>query len=547
MPVNGGYQAGADGSTQTTTFTGTGTLTGTGSNLTNFANLVIGSASTTPSVALGLNSNIMVNNDLTLASGTLSDAGNTITVMGDIDNSAIHSSPSTPGGGIVLASGNKQTISGNGSGRFGNITINNATGVNMVDDIRITGQLNLALGSLYIDDYKLIMDVNASFNGPFDSRHMIESNGVLSDEGVQKYFSGSAAGFVFPIGSNNRYCPATYTFTSADAGSINVVPVALAHPADNAPTNDQLNYYWKVLTTGFSGLTSSSQVYQYVTFDVKGNESNYHGALYRNFAWTDYGTSVINTSAHTITINRSDLLAGEYTAGEIANFTNVHKLYSLKSGNWNDGTVWAEDLPTNPPCGYFPNGNPVFIQPGHTITMNINNAYAYSVNIEGTLDLGVTSFHNLGYIIDTLHAGTGKMMLQATSAGMYLFPGANYDAFMASPGTTVELYGTTNASLPLKPGNIYKPYQNLILTGSGIKYMSAENLKIIGNLTINNLATLNNTLYNKNLYILGNWTDLNATSAGFVPGNGLASFEGNSAQTSYCNQCDYRKLLRFKY
>ena len=108
------------------------------------------------------------------------------------------------------------------------------------------------------------------------------------------------------------------------------------------------------------------------------------GHFISNFAWTDYGTSVINVSAHTITINRSDLLAGEYTAGEIANFTLVHKLYSLKSGNWNDGTVWAEDLPTNPPCGYYPNGNPVFIQPGHTITMNINNAYAYSVNIEGT-------------------------------------------------------------------------------------------------------------------------------------------------------------------
>ena len=76
---------------------------------------------------------------------------------------------------------------------------------------------------------------------------------------------------------------------------------------------------------------------------------------------------------------------------------------------------------------------------------------------------------------------------------MFLFPGANYDGFMASPGTTVELYGTTNASLPLKPGNIYKPYQNLILTGSGIKYMSAENLKILGNLTINNGAKLNNT------------------------------------------------------
>jgi hypothetical protein len=527
----GGYQAGADGSTQTTTLTGTGALNGTGSNLTNFANLVIGSSSTTPAVTMGLNSNILVNNNLTLVSGTMSDAGNTITVLGNIINSAIHSSPLAPGGGIVLASGNKQKISGNGTGRFGNITINNASGVSMVDDSRITGQLNLSLGLLYIDDYKLIMDVDASFNGPFDSNHMIESNGVLSDKGVQKYFSGSATGFVFPVGSKHKYRPATFTFTSSNEGSISVVPVALAHPANNTPTNDQLNYYWKISTTGFSGLTSSSQIYQYETSDVDGIESNYHGALYSDFGWTDYGASVIDVSEHNITIIRSDLLAGEYTAGEIANFTPVHKLYSLKSGNWNDGTAWAEDLPTNPPCGYYPNGNPAFIQSGHTITMNINNAYAYAVNIEGTFDLGVTTFHNLGYIMDTLHTGTGKMMLQATTGGMFLFPGANYDAFMASPGTAVELYGTTNASLPLKPGNIYKPYQNLILTGSGIKYMSAENLKILGNLTINNGAKLNNTSYNKNLYLSGNWIDSNAASSGFVPGNGLASFEGNSSQT----------------
>ena len=279
----GGYRAGADGSTQTTTFTGTGAITGTGSNLTNFANLVIGSSSTTPAIALGLNSQIMVNKDLTLASGNLSDAGNTITVLGDVNNSAIHSSPSSPVGGIVLASGIRQIISGNGGGSFGNITINNATGVSMFADNRITGQLNLALGSVYIDDYKLIMDVDASFNGPFDSKHMIESNGVLSDRGVQKYFSGSATGFIFPIGSNKKYCPATFTFTSSNAGSIIVVPVALAHPANNTPTNDQLNYYWKVLTTGFSGLTSSSQVYKYDHFYAKGNENNYHGALFTQF------------------------------------------------------------------------------------------------------------------------------------------------------------------------------------------------------------------------------------------------------------------------
>lgn len=531
----GGYQAGSAGSTQNTTFTGIGLIKGTGTNLTNFANLIIGTSSFTPAITLGTNSKLQVNNNLTLTSGTLADAGNTISVFGNISNSATHSSPLAPGGGIILANGTKQILSGNGNGKYGNITVNNPSNVDMVCNNTITGQLSLSGGLLYINDYKLTMDVNSSFAGSFSASRMVELNGVLSDQGVEKNFSGSATNFVFPIGSNGKYRPATFTITSSDAGSVKVVPVAFAHPVDNAPTNDQLNYYWRTTTTGFSGLTSSTQIYQYGASDVTGNESNYHGALYHNFAWSDYGTSVINTTNHTITVTRPDLLAGEYTAGDIANFSNKPPLYSVGTGNWSNGNNWSVNPSGVPLYGAYPDGNPVFIQAGHKITMNINNAFAYSVDIVGTLDMGTTSFHNLGYVIDTTHAGTGRLMLQATTAGMFLFPGGNYDRFMASTGTTVELYGATNATLPLKPGNIYKPYQNLDLTGTGIKYMSAENLKISGNLTINDGAKLNNTLFNKELHILGNWLDNNTVSSGFIPGNGLTSFDGNAAQSLTVN------------
>jgi hypothetical protein len=63
--------------------------------------------------------------------------------------------------------------------------------------------------------------------------------------------------------------------------------------------------------------------------------------------------------------------------------------------------------------------------------------------------------------------------------------------------------------------------------------MSAEVLKILGNLTINNGAKLSAVLFNMPLYILKNWTDLNTSpsTGGFVPGTGYVSFEGSSAQT----------------
>jgi hypothetical protein len=527
----GGYQAGTTGSTQNTTFTGTGTITGTGSNLTNFANLVIGSMSTTPSITLSSNSNLRVNNNLTLTSGTIADAGNTITILGNIINSAIHSSPLAPGGGILLANNVKQVITTTGNGKLGNVTVNNASGADVIGDSWITGQLTLTSGLLYINDYKLTMDVNASFGGTFDVNRMVALNGANSDKGVMKYFTGTTSNFVFPIGSSGKYRPVTYSFTSSNAGSIIVIPVNTAHPSVFDPTNDQLNYYWKTTISGFSGVSAITQVYQYGAIEVTGNESAYIGARFSGSLWVQYSTGSINATSHTITVN--DLVTGDYTAGVIDNFGTVHKLYSLSSGDWNSTSIWAEDSPTNPACGYYPNGNPVFIQPGHTITMNINSASAASVDIQGIFDLKQTSFHSLGDITDTLHTGAGKLMIEASADGMYLFAGANYDRFMASTGTTVELYGSIDAQMPLKPGNISKPYQNLILTGTGIKYMSAETLKILGNLTINIGAKLSDILFNKELYILGNWTDLNTSPAtgGFVPGTGLVSFEGSSAQT----------------
>jgi hypothetical protein len=527
----GGYQAGvAASSTQITTFTGTGNITGTGSNLTNFANLVIGSLSTTPSITLSSSSNIRVNTNLTITSGTLADGTNTITAMGDITNSAIHSSSSSSGG-ILLANSAKQTITTTGGGKFGNITLNNASGADVIGDSWITGQLTLTSGLLYINDYLLVMDINSTFAGTYDVNRMIKMNGANSDKGVQKYFTGSASNFVFPIGSAGNYRPVTFSFTSANAGSITVVPVNTAHPSVFAPTTDQLNYYWKTTVTGFSGVSAVTQLYQYGAAEVTGNESAYISARFSSSLWVQYATGTINATNHTITIN--DLFTGEYTAGEIANFGLVHTLYSIASGNWNNTTIWAEDAPTNPTCNCYPLGNPVFIQPGHTVTMNINGASAASVDIQGTFDLKQSINHSLGSITDTTHAGTGKMMIENSPGGMFVFPGGNYDRFMASTGTTVELYGSIDAQMPLKPGNLAKPYQNLILTGTGIKYMSAEVLKILGNLTINDGAKLSAVLFNMPLYILKNWTDLNTapSTGGFVPGTGSVSFEGNTAQT----------------
>jgi hypothetical protein len=519
--ANGGYQPGS--ATQITTFNGANPalVTGTAGNLTNFANMVMASSST---VTLSSNSNLAVNSNLTLNSGTLADGGNIVTAYGNIVNNATHTS--SGGNGIVMAGAQEQIISGSGSGVFGNVNINNTNGVNLVDNSTVNGVLTLSNGVLYIDDYQLTLGASATIAGTFSTTKMIALNGVISDQGVVKNTSGTLTNYLIPLGVAGKYTPATFSVTSATAGSIKVLPVNMDHPADFDANGNELAYYWKVIPTGLT-VSSATQVFNYLVADVSGNEGLYHGARYLNGQFTDLGTGVINTTNHTITVTGA-FVDGEYTAGEAANFTNKHKLYSKSSGNWTDN-IWAEDAPGNPLCGYYPNGNPTYIQPGHTITMNIDNSFAYSVDIPATavLDMSDKLYSDLGFI-----TGTGKIRLKGTAGGSFIFPGGNYDAFMADPTgqSTVEFYGTIDATLPLKPGNIYKPYQNVIFTDAGIKYMSAENMKVLKNLTINNTASLNNTLQNKSLFILGNWVDNNATTSGFVPGTGLVSFEGTVAQ-----------------
>lgn len=525
----GGYQAGSK--TQTTTFNGTtnSSIVGSGTNLTNFSNLVNAS---TGILALGANSNIRINKNLTLSSGYIEDNGNEIILIGNIENNAAHIS-SVSGGGIIFEGTQEQVISGNGLGIFGNVDINNSTSVNMVDNSVINGELNFTNGNIYIDDYLLTFGKNATITGNPNSSKMIILNGVISDAGVKKIFNSGASDFIFPIGVSGKYTPATYSFTTnpnADA-SITVKPVNYFHPAVSNGSGDELAYYWNVVSSGFSSAYSVDHAYNYLDSDVSGTEGIYLPGRYLVDEWVPLGgipgpEGEVFALQDSIQISAVPYLDGEYTAGETANFTpNLPTLYSITTGNWFDGTTWSE-TPGGLACGYSPNGNPVVIEPTHTVTLNNNTAVAYSVEINGTLDAGTTVFHNLGHV-----SGGGTLKLSSTVDGIFVFPGGEYDVFMQTAGSTLEFFGDNEASLPLKPGNNYKPYQNVVFSGNGKKLISAEDLKILNDLTIQSGTTLSNELFNRTITILGDWTDNNTTAnGGFIPGKGTVNFNGSSSQ-----------------
>ncbi|MBU0765195.1 MAG: hypothetical protein KJ607_10215, partial [Bacteroidetes bacterium] len=211
----GGYRAGS--TSQTTTFNSSSqnqTISGSGTNLTNFGKLVINNTKSGGTVTLQSNSNIRINGDLTLTSGTLADGGNTITVAGNLANSSTHTS--TGSGKITLGGTVQQTVSGNGSGVFGNLTINNSSNVVMSVNSTVNGTLTLTNGLLSIGDKVLTLGTDAVVTGTFGATKMIQLNGALSDGGVKKQFSGSLSGFAFayPVGVSGKYTPVNYTITT---------------------------------------------------------------------------------------------------------------------------------------------------------------------------------------------------------------------------------------------------------------------------------------------------------------------------------------------
>ena len=529
--TEGGYQPGTN--TQTTIFSGNiQNITGTENNLTNFANLVI---EPTSSVSLLENTTVRVNNTLEIRSGTLIDGGNFVYAAGDIVNTSIHVS-SQSSGGINLVGMKNQKLRGYGA-TYGNIIIDNSHGISLLDNTTINGRLILENGLLYIDDYLLTLGVNATVEGAFDNSKMIMLNGVLSDLGVRKMFSSvTSSQFTIPIGTGGKYTPATYTVTTGTPGAITVRPVNREHPALYDVAGNELQYYWSVNATGFGTDLQLTHKYQYIEEDVLGTIDQYVVGLYHydTYLWNNLGNDghpgKVNAVEKTIEVLNVNYATGDFTAGYPANFISLPTYYSRNNrlnDNWIEQDNWStvgHDDDTHL-ASVPPHGNPIVIAAGHTMVISVNQQMQASVEVNGVLNCGKTVFHNLGNVY-----GTGKIVIESTDEGYFVFPAGEYEEFFNTMGTEVELTGSITATMPLKPGNYSKPFNNLILSGLGQKNMSADDLRVRGRLEIKNGTKLNSSNHNRSIYISGDWINENTTENSFIAGTGTVFIEGTETQ-----------------
>lgn len=458
----------------------------------------------------------IVTDTLRLLQGSFNDNGRKLIAKGHILVQSTHTSSGS--GRIVLQGNATQTISGNGQGVFGNLDINNPEGIVLRTNLTINDTLTFLAGSFYIDDHLLIFGNASAIAGTIDAVRSVHTNGVLSDAGVKKLFPAGAADFTFPIGITGKYTPVRFQIMSnGAAGSITVKPVSGTIPCIQGSNPEALSWYWNVSSTGFSN-PIVTHTYFYSQSDVSGNENNYAAGRYYQEQWVPEGgmPGTVNSSANTITLANKTFIDGEYTAANPALLLNIPTYYSRSSGNWEDPATWSTVSHSGPAATSSPNGHPVKIAAGHTITATSNYLKAYSVDILGVLDLKATYGHSLGHV-----SGSGRIIMANTPYAAFVFPGGEFSAFMNTPQSTVEYQGA--GILP-----VIRVYQNVEFTGAGTKEIPDISILAQGNLLIKS-GILDNTTFNQGITLLGSWTD--QTTSGFLPGTGLVAFEGSASQS----------------
>lgn len=414
-----------------------------------------------------MSGNHTVSNALTLTNGAFSIGANTLTLNGSVPNCGTivggASSNLTIGGAV--ANTNLPSVTLN------NLTLNRANGVTLCGAVTVNNILTLTSGNISLSNYDLTLGTSATIVGSFDGAHMIETNGT----GSLVKQSTTAGGFniTYPVGVGALYNPMILSgMTGSPVSTATVSVRAASGHAINTSTTD-LNKYWVVSSSNL-GLTSTNISFKYINpNDVSGTQSEY-ALRYSTTPADVWNTPNAPSSAsvNPLTTTGSTVLDGTWTARE----TSV-TWYSLRTGNWNDPTVWTLDPAgslINNPGNTYPQSilDNVVVKNGRTITMNLSTVTCKNLTVEGTLDLASTTGHTF-----TTINGNGRILLSSNN-----WPSGDATDFItAGLGQgTVVFYGSSNYSLTT-PRTFYN-MEVMMSAANTLTLMSDYNLN--GNLEV---------------------------------------------------------------
>lgn len=496
--------------TNNTVFSGSGTQTFTVNTTAalSLSTLKENKSAADALVFAGTQTTINITN-LSIFGGRFGDNGNTINVTGNVINSGTHYGT----GSIIMNGAGAQTIDGNGSGIFNNLTLNNSSSaapISLLANISVSGILNMQANAIFnIANNNLNITNSGSITSPgFSASRYIHTNGQAGDGGITKAYSSTAA-FVFPVGSYSTNRPATYAYTPATIGfssapstygSITVIPVGYEHPATTV-NNQSLTYFWRIKSSGFVGIPANAvtHTFAYNQTDVTGTEANYIPSLYNrtNYAWNN-GTTAnppINTATNTITdwvvpTNSNAFLDADYTAGDNTtgggSFGAAVKFYSIAgtSGTpaaWNSSSTWSHTSGGAAIGGAstvgvsYPGPNSIaVIENNHYILLSANASCAsLQIQAGSTLDIYTYTGSVFSMVQNYPSGNNGLFRLTTTVTGanvpkVFSFPlNSDFSDFNNNHGTTefYDIDGATGA-LYILPANVTS-YGNLMVTAKG--------------------------------------------------------------------------------
>jgi hypothetical protein len=446
--------------------------------------------------SLTINSDITVNNELRLLSGSFSDAGNTLGARDDVWMEITHNHGSS-GDGILFNGNEEQTLQGEGI--FGKLSVNNINGVYVPEGNTITvdDTLKMTNGVFEIGKNLLVLKENAVIEqaSPFSDHNMIQTNISFTDAGVQKYFPeiNSSETFIYPLGAAGKYTPVEISIDQKDAGgSIRVKAANEIHPNiiedEEAPdpeivdAENVLQYHWVVdaeSVTNFQGnmfmkyseedtsYTSPYDITDYITARLLKDSTN----------WNKYDNSFFDQSNNRMNFDIGDPspvneggISGDYTAGvDGLDFNgaipdSVPIYYSGKNGDWFQNTTWEEDIPGGP------RGAIAVVRDSVYTSSNYLVGYETRIKTDGVVDVGTTFGHRLGTV-----EGRGKLRLERGA-----MPAGVYEDFFGPDGGTIEFAGTDNYDVLSEVSNV----NNLLFSGTGERRLPNLDLRLYGNLEI---------------------------------------------------------------
>ena len=492
---------------------------------------------------LSLANAIQVAHDLNIASGTLNDGGNTVTLYGDMTIDGTHTSGAN-GEGVLFAGSSQQSLSRTSAGNsnLGRISIDNPTRVVIPEGdgygFTVQRELRLSQGVFKIGSNLLVLATNAEITAvnPFSTVNMIETNKSASDAGVQKLFAANRKqDFIFPVGQS-KFTPVTidlssqanYTFGNT-AGSIRVAPVNEYHPtipSDNVnkTTPDDLSnvlqYYWLIDADNIDATFKGEMILKYQQEDVLVKDTGYEEADYitavlrsdnnpnEDITKGSGAADAVNNTLSFVFDGITDAgMSGDYFAGiDLAIPDRIPVYTTVQSGNV-DADIYDKIV-----SGGIPNGAIVIVDTEDVLTFNQENVRFYRTEIrqDATLNLANTSIHTLGKL-----TGTGTLRVE-NDASLGMAEGSN---FLNCGQGKLEYSGTNKDYNVL--ANLPK-INEVAFTGSGIRRLPNNDVVICDSMIVDGPAVHNAS--NRRVTILGN-TYL--ASGSFETGTGDISHRQN--------------------